>query len=148
MLVPNGTMIAIGFLLIIVGLVYLGMYLFSVCRAGYNISRIEKEGKLESVLQDFANAKPMLHDKLYLGENYMFGQGSGRIVRYDEVWQIYQYVHSTNHIEDKRRLKVKLNTGKVFTLCELKRWNEEAVQLKDAVTLIYIHNPKIQIGYH
>lgn len=112
------------------------------------VNEIEQRGELPLVLHDFEVAGTAFKDSLKLGQMYMFGKENGGIFAYNDVIQIYQYIHKTNGLEDSRMIKVKTSDGKIHYLCRLPLRGKGDDELRQVFAYIKSKNEKIYLGYH
>lgn len=130
--------------------VFVGILLLSVIplyRSRRFFSQLEKECVVEAAAADFARALPAREDRIRFGEKWIFTKGSATLVRYEEITQVYQYVHKTNFIENQRLLKYVDTKGKHKTLCSLRLRGKSDEEAKQMMIMIYRKNPTIKIGY-
>ncbi len=130
----------LGLLLLIIGL----LQLFSSRRL---FKKIENEGKTEQMETEFQKAVPMAEGKLRMGSQHIFIKGGGRIPEYAEIRKIYQYVHRTNYVEDRRELRYENPAGKVTTLCKLRTRGKSDKDAIEIVAFIKEKKPDLMIGY-
>ncbi len=112
------------------------------------IDEFEKQGTLHVILHDFETAGTAFKDSLRLGQNYLFGKETGNIFTYNDIVQMYQYIHKTNLIEDTRILKVKTSAGKTLDLCKLPLRGKGDDELSQVFAYVKGKNENIYIGYH
>lgn len=116
-----------------------------------NRKRVEKAQENLSLCQhmdaDFRVAIPLKNGHIKFGEEWIFVKGLGRFIRYDEIRQVYQYIHKTNGVEDKRALKYIDAHGKKRMLCKLKLHGESGDELLQMVSIICQKNPSVRVGY-
>lgn len=105
------------------------------------------EAEITQVLRDFSAAQPVLNDAMRLGSHYAFGRKTCLYHPYREMARVYQYVHRTNFIVDRRTLNVCDRGGKVCTLCLLPRKGANESELNQTVFLLMQKQPQLQIGY-
>lgn len=85
---------------------------------------------------------------LRLGEDYLFPFGRGTILQYSDIVKVYQEIHRTNGVKDRRSIKAELTDEKNITLCNIALFKEPGDQrLTDIVGLLLQKNPGIHIGY-
>lgn len=108
---------------------------------------LENAGKLDRIVEEFNRAEVLVKDKVRLGQNYIFGKGSGRLVRYEEIRQVYQYIKKRNFVEVVRSLKYVDNQGKTRDLCQLQLRGKSDEDVKKIVVAILSKNPMVKIGY-
>ena len=137
----------------------MSLFLFLVFGAGvvYFISRalkfkkffdnLSESGELSIVEADFLNAKIRRNDTVRFGERYIYIKKSGKLVKYEDIKQVYQYVHKTNFIETERALKYKDQNGKEYYLCKLELRDKSRNEMVEIISLLLAKNPNIKIGY-
>ncbi len=111
------------------------------------MSMMEREGRLQNVLSDFRDAMDCMGGELRLGQQWIYGKGSGIPYEYGNIIRVYQYVHKTNFAEDSRQLHATLKTGGTATLCDLPVGGAQEQELNRALNIMLHYNPNIQIGY-
>ena len=118
----------------------------------YNLSSaieiLEKNETLSEVFGEFKNSQSILNDALRLGPEYMFGKGMGTIIKYKDISNIYQYVHKTNLVEDKREIRVEKVSGEEIKLCKIYLNGKSDDELIILMNYILEKNPNVQIGYN
>ncbi len=113
-----------------------------------HLNDLESTGVMPQVLLDFKQGEQHFNGKLRIGQYYLIGKGSGQVLPYQEIVQIYQYVHKTNGAEDSRAIRVKNKKGIEITLCSIPIKNKGIVELQDVIMKIAIRAPGIKIGYN
>ena len=113
-----------------------------------HIQALESSGEMTHVLADFAQAQPLVKDKVRMGQNYIFGKGENQIVRYEEIRQVYQYIHKRNFVESDRSLKYVNSKGETKELCVLQLRGKSDEAVKQIVTMILMKNPNVKVGYN
>lgn len=124
-----------------------GASLIPYWRSRQFFKKLEEEGVKEMVVQDFKGAYSLQNDQVRFGEKWFFTRHSDRIVRYDEIKQVYQHIHKTNFVEDRRSLMYVDNNGKTRDLCKLKLGGKSDNEVNTMISIIYQKNPTIKIGY-
>lgn len=134
-----------------IGLVYfaagLVLSLIPLWRDRQFFKKLERDRQLQAAAEDFDRAISMRKDRIRFGKNWIFMKGSIRLLRYEEIVRIYQYVHKTNFIENQRQIKYVGTDGKTRTMCNLRLRGKSDEEVKRLIGLIYSKNPNIQIGY-
>lgn len=108
---------------------------------------LEGGNQLEQVAADFTAAVSMRKNRIRFGRRWIFCKGKCRLVRYEDIRQIYQYVHRTNFMEDDRALKYVDSNGKTRVLCKLELQGKSDEELHKMADLILSKNPGVKIGY-
>lgn len=111
------------------------------------IGEIEVNGQLPLTVKEFTEGKPMLDDALRLGKSMMFGRGMGTIVEYRELNRVYQYIHRTNGVLDRRALKVRFTDDSERYLCTLPRRRPDNAELLAVLAIIQASNPSVHFGF-
>lgn len=96
---------------------------------------------------DFQNAIPMRKDHVRFGDEWVFIKGKELLLKYEDIHQVYQYIHRTNFIENERALKYVNSKGKHRVLCKLALRGKSDEELKQMISIIYSKNPNVKIGY-
>lgn len=111
------------------------------------LQELESSGRLEGVLREFAGGKQFFKDKLRLGPTYILGKKSGKILTHSQVRKVYQHVHKTNFVEDRREIRVETQDGKVIIVCQIPLKGKGDQELVQAISIMKTMNPGLQIGY-
>lgn len=111
------------------------------------LEKLKTDGIEGEVEADFAAAESALNGKLRLGAKYIYRKNRYKLVTYDEIAQVYQYIHKTNFAEDKRELRYKNTDGKTRTLCKLELRGKSDDDVKNILSAILKKNPTVKIGY-
>lgn len=122
--------------------------LITIHNLSSTIETFVTDEKLPEVLEEFENSQSVLNNALSVGTEYMFGKGMGTIIKYKDISNIYQYVHKTNLVEDKREIRVVKVNGEEIKLCKLSLKGKSDNELKALMIFILEKNPKIKIGYN
>ena len=109
--------------------------------------RLANEEDVDLIENDFANAYPMRNDTIRFGERWIFCKNSARLIRYEEIKQVYQYIHKTNFLEDMRAVKIADINGKHRIICKLELRGASDEELKQIMMIIYQKNPRVKLGY-
>lgn len=99
------------------------------------------------ILQDFAHAQSVIGDTLRVGQHYLYGKGSGRVVAYSEIKQVYQHIQRTNFVETARTLQYVNTDGKTRVLCRLPLRDKAKDEVLQVMAFILSKNPNVKLGY-
>ena len=121
--------------------------LIRLIRSRKFFAAMKDEHLCQSMEQDFDQAMPMRKNSIKFGEQYVFLKRSGRILKYSEITQVYQYIHKTNGVEDQRLLKYVDAKGKTRKMCKLDLKGKSDIELTTILTLLLKKNPDIKVGY-
>lgn len=119
----------------------------SISRFKKQMEELETSGRLDSVIREFAGGRQFFKDKLRLGPTYIYGKGVGRILTHGEVRKVYQHVHKTNFVEDRREMRVETTDNKIFSLCKIPLRGKGDQELIQAIAIMKTMNPGIHVGY-
>ena len=115
------------------------------------IKEAELSGELETILSDFSRSRPMVIDKIRLGEKYIYGKKKGSPVSYSEIVKVYQSIHGTRSLgktfENERRLNAVLSDGSTRKLCNLMLWGDSDEDVGKIMAYIQQKNPSVHLGY-
>lgn len=137
-----------AFVAVLICGVVTGCGIYSQWKVTKKIKEIEQRGELPLVLHDFEMAETAFNDALRMGQTYMLGKGTGGIFTYNDIVQIYQYIHKTNGLEDSRMIKVKTSDGKTHDLCKLPLRGKGDDELSQVFAYVKGKNEKIYLGYN
>jgi len=131
-----------------VGLMLLVIALCSMLDYPRYFQSLEENGQMQWLLQDFSHATSCLNDSLRFGYSCLYAKGQGKLIPYTDIVRVYQYIHKTNFVEDRRELKYINREGKELSLCKLKIRGKSDADVRTIIAMLYAKNPAIQIGYH
>ena len=134
------------FLAVGVVLLYLGLHTL-LQYPGY-IRSLEESGYMMQILQDYAQANSVMHNQLRFGNYHLYAKGQGKLLTYTEIVRVYQHIHKTNFVEDRRELRFLDRDGKEGTLCGLQLKGRSDADLRQVVGMLLQRNPSLQVGYH
>lgn len=97
--------------------------------------------------EEFISAIPMRKDSVRFGKNYIFIKHSGKLLKYSDIKQVYQYIHKTNFVENERALKYIDLNGKHRKICNLLLREKSNDELSQMISIIMCKNPNVKIGY-
>ena len=109
--------------------------------------QVQSNGTASQIVADFVNARSFFDDRLKLGERYVFGKRSGRILSYYDLQNVYQYIHKTNFVEDRRALRVNTNSNETVDICKMKLRGKSDDELMIVVMEMLKKNNRITVGY-
>lgn len=112
------------------------------------IQSLKNSGQIPQIYQDFSTAQSVYQDKLRFGRYGLFARNHGKIIFYNDITRVYQYIHRTNFVEDRRELKFINRKGHELTLCPLKTRGRSDEDMHLIVAMLLQKNPSIQVGYH
>ena len=112
--------------------------------AGREIKKMQEQGALERVVEDFNRAQKYLGDNLRLGEYCVFGKAAGMVLVYPDIERVYPHTVRTN-IGKYSFLCVKSKTYGELKVCSINGW-QKTEALNETLQSIANHNPQIQIG--
>lgn len=110
-------------------------------------SKLEESGEYAALLADFQSAVPVLKEKVRLGYRYIYVKGKRVFVSYSDICKLYQYVHKTNHAEDRRQLHYLNPKGKKKVLCNLELSGKSDQDVLKIMTFVRAKNPSVHLGY-
>ncbi|MBO7252894.1 MAG: hypothetical protein J6V25_09760 [Oscillospiraceae bacterium] len=149
-----GIMMATVGEIILVGLIFMALaayLIYIILRAIFQYPRyiqsLENQNMLPMILQDFCTAQQVYDGNLRFGRYYLYANGLGQVLPYQQITRVYQYIHRTNYIEDRRELRYVDPSGKVGTLCTLKKRGKSDADVHLIVNLLLRKNPSMQVGY-
>lgn len=142
--------ILVGLALIIVGVVFFGIGIHGKLDAMKKSQELAASAEFPWMAAEFETAQRFCSDTLRLSENYIFSKGTFPH-RYYEIERVFQYVHQTNGIEDRRELKARYagpnNKSTEVMLCQLKTRGRSDADAMQIVSIICSKNPSVAVGY-
>ncbi len=139
----NDTLLAIGFILIIVSIIIFIVYLVNVIKTKKTYKKYSKE-ELTTILQESTTiAYPKA--KIYLTSKYIISTSSGiTVTKYEDLVWMYIQRRTYNFINIGTNLLGRTNNNKVVNLAVTYRNN---YLLEEIISEIEKHNKNILIGY-
>ena len=132
---------------LVVFLVILGLSLIPQYKSKKFYEKLEKHGDLPQVVADFEGAVAMRKNTVRFGEHWVFMKGKEKLLAYEDIRQVYQYIHKSNFIENERALKYVNSKGKAKVLCKLELRGKSDEELAKMVAIILSKNPELKVGY-
>lgn len=130
----------------IIALLIMSKTVITKMDVGDLLKSLRKQGILSTVIMDFKHASPCMDNAIKLGSTYLFGENTGTLVKYEEISKIYQWIHKTNFVEDKRELRIVLQSGNTRCLCNLPLKGEADHEVAKICVAVKMKNPSVQIG--
>lgn len=131
----------------VMGGIMFGSGLITILEAKKTYQAMEESGEIQRVVADFATALPLVKDQVRIGQHYIFGKKKNRIVRYEEIRQVYQHITRTYFIETERCLKYVDSRGKTRVLCNLLDRGKSDEDVMRIMLVIQAKNPGVKLGY-
>lgn len=116
---------------------------------------LKRRNIYDEAVVDFPVARCFLYDSIRLGNQFVFCRNYCTILRYTDIYRLYQRVHRRDFMEVKRELCAVDTSGNIWSLCSLDthciftpKWNESSdKRLAEILSLMLSKNNKIVIGY-
>ena len=99
------------------------------------------------VISEFSEPELSPKEDLKLGSSHIFAKKSGLFLKYEDVLNLYIYIHKTNGIEDRRELRAK-TAERIVTLVKLKNGGKQDSVAEEIVAFMREKNPAITVGYN
>lgn len=132
---------------LVVFLVGLGLSLIPQYKSKRFYAELEASGKLPQIEADLKGAVAMRRNTVRFGNYWIFTKGKERLLRYQDIAQIFQYVHRTNFVENERLLKYVDKKGKQGVLCKLELRGRSDDEVLKMISMILSKNPGVKVGY-
>lgn len=139
--------IIIGAALAIVGIWLVALQISNLVKFNKECNEVAESAEASVIIREFTEPEFSPQPELRLGGTYIFAQKSGLLIKYDDIVNIYQYIHKTNGVEDGRELRAKTAT-RIVTLVKLKLRGKGDDMAARIVGFIMAKNPKITVGYN
>lgn len=110
------------------------------------MDEFENSADYPEILNDFENSTSFADDEIRLGSKYIFGNESEKVLPYDNISSIFQYVHSTNYVEDSRELRAYSIDNSQITICKLPLRKEGEQAFFEIAQFMKRRNPSISIS--
>lgn len=165
-LYPSSTVLVVGIVMAVFGILLLVNSIFlpallalpigglciwtgwsTIADCKKQLDSLEASGQLDGVIREFASGRPFFKNKLRVGPTYILGKKSGRVLTHSEVRKVYQHVHKTNFVEDRREIRVETADGKIVSVCQIPVKGKGDQELLQVISIMKTMNPGIYIGY-
>lgn len=123
-----------------------GVILFKTVKQKRYVAQLEHNGKMEAVLQDFADAAPYFDGKMKLGRLHVYCKNNCP-VSYDEIGKVYQHVKKTNGVETDRFLVLEDDAEKRISRVKMKLAGKADMEVAIIMSCLKNENPRIHLGY-
>lgn len=108
-------------------------------------SELERQGSVEECLADFAASQKILEGNLRMGQKYLFGKGSLRIVSYASIRRAYME-NADRRGQNPRDLRYEDQDGQSYFICQLDPMGKSHMVLDDIYRRILKKNPAAETG--
>lgn len=142
-------MVVLGAVMLLIGAILIFSGIHSLNKVTKKLAEIDSNGGTQFLINDFKSGGKAFKDALILGQTFLIGKHTGTIITYNDILQIYQYVHKTNFVEDTRILKVVLaQNRKTVDLCPLPLRGKADNEAAQVINYILSRNPNVKVGYN
>ena len=112
------------------------------------IASAKVDGTFERMMHEFGSSASILGDKIRYSEHYIFGKGSGRFLKYEDIYWVYRHIQRYLLIPISSTAEVGIRTGELFLFCRLKLGDKSgAGQIRELASVIYAKNPNVILGF-
>ena len=106
------------------------------------------DGTYEKIMREFAASTSILSGKIRYSEHYIFGKGSGRFLKYEDIYWVYRHITRYLLIPFSSTAEIGIHTGELFSFCRLKLGDKSgAEEIKTLASIIYAKNPNVILGF-
>lgn len=109
-------------------------------------TELEQQGKLDEILADFGKSQKAIDGNLSIGEKYLFGKGSMRIVAYSSIRRAYMENNVDRRGRHPRDLRYEDLSGEQYFICQLDPMGKSHSALDEIYRIISKKNPTAQTG--
>ncbi len=106
---------------------------------------LEQQGKLEEMLEDYRNSEKEIGGNLRVGQKYLFGKGSMRVLAYSDISHIFM-VNAERKGKIAKDLRCEDTDGQEFFVCQLDPMGQSHLDLDKLYLLIEKKNPSAKTG--
>jgi hypothetical protein len=106
---------------------------------------LEQQGKLEEMLEDYRNSEKEIGGNIRVGQKYLFGKGSMRVLAYSDIVHIFM-VNAERKGKIARDLRCEDKAGQEFFVCQLDPMGQSHLDLDKLYLLIEKKNPSAKTG--
>ena len=112
------------------------------------LAALEERGLLERAAAQLESGilLKLGKDRGRLTDQFIFGRGTGLVLRYDEILWAYQRTQRTNYVVTNISLVVNTRRKKNQSIVTMGRKGKDN-QIAQALLMIYQHNPRALVGY-
>ncbi len=131
-------------------LVFGGLLLLSLIplwRSKRFFEQLAEDAMAYRIQEDFEKAESMNKDRVRFGEKWIFPKHKSKIVAYEDLKQVFVFVHIVNWVEKSRSLEYIDEKGKEQTLCALELKQKSSAEVQRMLRKIKSHNPKVKFEY-
>lgn len=112
------------------------------------IASAKEDGTFERMMHEFGSAASILGDKIRYSEHYIFGKGSGRFLKYEDIYWVYRHIQRYLLIPISSTAEVGIRTGELFSFCRLRLgYKSGAGQNRELASVIYAKNPNVILWF-
>lgn len=108
-------------------------------------SELEQQGKIEEVLADYHKSEKAIGGNLYIGQKYLFGKGSMRIVPFSAIRRAYME-NVDRRGQHPRDLRYEDLDGQEYFICQLDPMGKSHAALDEIYRIILKKNPAAETG--
>ena len=109
------------------------------------IKDLKKSDAIDDVITDFASAEKHLGDEIRIGEKYVFGKKSGRVVSYTDIDKVHHFVRNRYGYKRKRFVEIFTLEGVKIKLSKVSDNKENEAEAELVVKKIKEIAPKAEI---
>ncbi|MBQ7000636.1 MAG: hypothetical protein IJN67_06270, partial [Oscillospiraceae bacterium] len=108
-------------------------------------SELEAQGVINAVLEDYGKSEKQIGGNLRVGEKYLFGKGSMRIVSYGSIRRIYMQ-NAERKGKYARDLWYEDGNGQQYFVCQLDPVGQSHLELDQIYRKVLKKNPNAKTG--
>ena len=108
-------------------------------------AQLQQQEKLEQMLKDFRSSEKTIGGNLFVGEHYLFGKGSMRVVPYSAIRKIHM-VNAERKGKLARDLRYEDENGQEYFICQLDPLGNSHLELDRLYRIILKKNPSAETG--
>lgn len=120
--------------------------LIGIGRMNKKLKMLTESGALNACAADYAKARKSIRNRIAFGDQWLFGCGTGNMVRYEDIVQIYRHKTTVNWIfKVYDVLEIRLANNKIFTICRVPLFHKKE-ELQDVYRVVNSKNPYAKLG--
>lgn len=108
-------------------------------------NRLEQEGKLEEMLEDFRKSEKAIGGNLRVGSKYLFGKGSMHVMAYSDI-RVIHMVNAERKGKLARDLLCEDLAGEKHFICQLDPLGQSHTELDRIYRIVEKKNPMAETG--
>ena len=137
----------LGIVIFVFGAIVVAADFVGQAKLRKKVDQYEQTGELNAILLDYDKGAQYMGGHTRCGDTYILAKGSGNIIKYADIIQVYQKVTKKGFAETSRMLIAVTKDGKTSKVADLKVRNKSEEDMKQIVIEIVKRNANVKLGY-